>query len=162
MARGTGPPLAAMSTTAAVRSPVRHIVAGTDGSDSALRAVQAAADLARTFGAQLHLVAAHPLRQFGERVVSAARSDRIDLQRVAEEQLMRTADALGRDGLQIDTRACAGDPAEVLIDVASELDADLIVVASRGMTGIERFLLGSVANKVSHHAPCNVLIVRAR
>jgi nucleotide-binding universal stress UspA family protein len=53
----------------------------------------------------------------------------------------------------------AGDPASALIEAAEDTLADVIVVGSRGMTGASRFLLGSVPNKVSHHAPCDVLIV---
>ena len=53
-----------------------------------------------------------------------------------------------------------GDPADALIDVAEQQSADLIVVGNRGMTGVKRFLLGSVPNKVAHHAPCTVMIVR--
>ncbi len=53
-----------------------------------------------------------------------------------------------------------GDPADAILDVAEEQEADLIIVGNRGMAGAERFLLGSVPNKVSHHAPCSVLIIR--
>ena len=53
-----------------------------------------------------------------------------------------------------------GDPADAILDVAEERDADLIIVGNKGMTGAKRFLLGSVPNKVSHHAPCSVLIIR--
>ena len=53
-----------------------------------------------------------------------------------------------------------GDAADAILDVAEEQRADLIVVGNKGMTGAKRFLLGSVPNKVSHHAPCSVLIVR--
>jgi len=53
-----------------------------------------------------------------------------------------------------------GDPADAILQVAEEVDADLIVVGNKGMTGARRFLLGSVPNKVSHHAPCSVIIVR--
>ena len=52
-----------------------------------------------------------------------------------------------------------GDPAEALISVAEAVDADLVVVGNRGMTGMTRFVLGSVPNKVSHHCPCSLLIV---
>jgi nucleotide-binding universal stress UspA family protein len=61
------------------------------------------------------------------------------------------------------TAAChprQGDPADAILDVAEENGADLIVVGNKGMTGAKRFLLGSVPNKVSHHAPCSVLIIR--
>ena len=53
-----------------------------------------------------------------------------------------------------------GDPADAILDVAEELNADLIVVGSKGTTGAERFLLGSVPDKVTHHAPCAVMIIR--
>ncbi len=63
-------------------------------------------------------------------------------------------------GIRAVTHAREGDPADAILDVAEELGADLIVVGNKGMTGAKRFLLGSVPNKVSHHAPCSVLIVR--
>src|SRR6266540_7297259 len=53
-----------------------------------------------------------------------------------------------------------GDPADAILDVAEEHGSDLIVVGNKGMTGAKRFLLGSVPNKISHHAPCSVLIIR--
>jgi len=55
--------------------------------------------------------------------------------------------------------ARTGDAADAIIDVAEEVGADLIMVGNKGMTGAKRFLLGSVPNKISHHATCSVLIV---
>ena len=63
-------------------------------------------------------------------------------------------------GVNVETYARQGDPADAILDVAEEQNADLIVVGNKGMTGAKRFLLGSVPNKISHHAPCSVLIVR--
>ncbi len=63
-------------------------------------------------------------------------------------------------GVKVHTFARQGEPADAILDVAEEQGADLIVVGNKGMTGAKRFLLGSVPNKVSHHAPCSVLIVR--
>ncbi len=60
----------------------------------------------------------------------------------------------------VEVFARQGDAADAILDVAEELDADLIVIGNKGMTGADRFLLGSVPNKVSHYAPCSVLIVR--
>ena len=66
-----------------------------------------------------------------------------------------------REGVEeVQTHAREGDPADAILDVAEEVKADLIVVGNKGMTGARRFLLGSVPNKVSHHAPCSVIIVR--
>jgi nucleotide-binding universal stress UspA family protein len=63
-------------------------------------------------------------------------------------------------GVDVTTYARQGDPAAALLDVAEERRADLIVVGNKGMTGADRFLLGSVPNKVTHHAPCSVLVIR--
>ena len=63
-------------------------------------------------------------------------------------------------GVGVNAYARQGDPADAILDVAEEQSADLIIVGNKGMTGAKRFLLGSVPNKVSHHAPCSVLIIR--
>ena len=68
--------------------------------------------------------------------------------------------AIGAGVSQVETFARQGDAADAILDVAEEQRSDLIVVGNRGMTGAKRFLLGSVPNKVSHHAPCSVLIIR--
>jgi len=60
----------------------------------------------------------------------------------------------------VQAHAREGEPADAILDVAEEINADLIVVGNKGMTGARRFLLGSVPNKVSHHAPSSVIIVR--
>jgi len=74
---------------------------------------------------------------------------------------LEAAAAIGREaGLEVGVYPRQGDPADAILDIAEELDADLIVVGNKGMTGAKRFLLGSVPNKVSHHAPCSVLIIR--
>ncbi len=67
---------------------------------------------------------------------------------------------LGAGVAEVETFARQGDAADAILDVAEEQRTDLIVVGNKGMTGAKRFLLGSVPNKVSHHAPCSVLIVR--
>jgi len=60
----------------------------------------------------------------------------------------------------VQTHPVEGDPAEAILNIAEGTDADLIVVGNKGMTGARRFLLGSVPNNISHHAPCSVIIVR--
>ena len=76
--------------------------------------------------------------------------------------LLRSAqdDAEAAGVQQVETFARVGDGADAILDVAEEQRSDLIVVGNKGMTGATRFLLGSVPNKVSHHAPCSVMIVR--
>jgi nucleotide-binding universal stress UspA family protein len=63
-------------------------------------------------------------------------------------------------GIEVQTHPVEADPTDAILNVAEEVKADLIVVGNKGMTGARRYLLGSVPNNVSHHAPCSVLIVR--
>ena len=143
----------------------RSIVVGTDGSDTAGKAVNEAIDLAKAIGARVSLVSAYePVPK--ARLREEARQTPADLQwmvnpREEVDQTLRDAAALVREaGVEVETFAREGAPADAILDVAEERDADLIIVGNKGMTGARRFLLGSVPNKVSHHAPCSVLIIR--
>jgi nucleotide-binding universal stress UspA family protein len=131
------------------------IVVGTDGSETAREAVRQATRLAATVGARIELVSAYqPVPESPPQGWSVSpRSD-------VEELLREAAEEIKGAGVDVTTYARQGDPAAALLDVAEERRADLIVVGNRGMTGADRFLLGSVPNKVSHHAPCSVLIIR--
>ena len=141
------------------------IVVGTDGSETAQEAVRQAAHLAKQLDATVYIVSAYEPVSEGEL--------REELQQVPEDlewmvnargdvevALKEGANSLRHDGLKVETIARQGDPADAILDVAEEKGADLIVVGNKGMTGTKRFLLGSVPNKVSHHAPCGVLIIR--
>jgi nucleotide-binding universal stress UspA family protein len=138
----------------------RSIVVGTDGSETAERAVREATELAKLTGARLHVVTAYPGVHYRERLGSTARRDPVDLREVGEAVTQRTAQRISSEGIEVYTHAREGEPAAVLIDVAEETEANLIVVGSKGMRGAARFLLGSVPGKVSHHARASVLIVR--
>ena len=140
------------------------IVVGTDGSATASEAVRQAAELARQVGAKLYLVSAYEPVPEG-RLRDERQHVPADLQWMVnpredvENTLAAGAEDLGA-GVEVEAIAREGDPADAILDVAEETDADLIVVGNKGMTGAKRFLLGSVPNKVSHHAPCSVLIIR--
>jgi nucleotide-binding universal stress UspA family protein len=143
----------------------KSIVVGTDGSGTAGEAVRQAVDLARTVGAKLELVSAYePVP--AQRLRDERRDAPEDLQwaitpREDVDATLEAAAAIARDaGVDVTVYPRQGDPADAILDVAEERDADLIVVGNKGMTGAKRFLLGSVPNKVSHHAPCSVLIIR--
>jgi nucleotide-binding universal stress UspA family protein len=143
----------------------RSIVVGTDGSETAGKAVEEAIDLAKSVGGALRIVSAYePVPKAVLR--EDAKQTPPDLQwmvnpRAEVDQTLSDAAELVREaGVEVETFAREGDPADAILDVAEERDADLIIVGNKGMTGARRFLLGSVPNKVSHHAPCSVLIVR--
>jgi nucleotide-binding universal stress UspA family protein len=142
------------------------ILVGTDGSATAASAVEEAIALAGSIGARLLIVSAYEpvsdarLRHERQELPDDAQwmvGPREEVLAVLEQ----SRDAAQRGGVkETETFARQGDPADAIIDVAEEQGCDLIVVGNKGMTGAKRFLLGSVPNKISHHAPCSVLIVR--
>jgi nucleotide-binding universal stress UspA family protein len=141
------------------------IVVGTDGSETADEAVKEAMELAKAVGAKVHLVSAfEPVG--GQRLREERQQIPEDMQwmvnpREDVDNTLSEAEAqLKEAGVDVAVFARQGDPADAILDVAEEQDADLIVVGNKGMTGAKRFLLGSVPNKVSHHAPCSVMIIR--
>jgi nucleotide-binding universal stress UspA family protein len=141
------------------------IVVGTDGSRTAQSAVWNAIELAQTLGARLQIVSAYePVTDPRQREMLAAPAEewlvkaREDVLSMLEQS---AAQARAAGVSQVDTFARQGDAADAILDVAEEQRCDLVVVGNRGLTGAKRFLLGSVPSKVSQHAPCSVLIVRA-
>jgi nucleotide-binding universal stress UspA family protein len=137
------------------------IVVGTDGSTTADVAVQRAATMAKMTGARVELVSG-----YREDYSLAAGTGMYlgdlsgDARKAADGCLETTATKLRAEGIEVETHCMGGDPADALIDIAEATQASLIVVGSKGMHGGRRFLLGNVPNKVSHHAPCSVMIVR--
>jgi nucleotide-binding universal stress UspA family protein len=143
----------------------KSIVVGTDGSDTATQAVRSAVELAKSVGARLDIVSAYePVSE--QRLKQERKETPEDLQWAINprEDVDATLDAAAsvarESGVEVEVFPRQGDPADAVLDVAEERGADLVVVGNKGMTGAKRFLLGSVPNKVSHHAPCSVLIIR--
>jgi len=142
-----------------------RIVVGTDGSETAKEAVQTAIELAKLTKAKLEIVSAYEpipsarLKEEGEGIsgdVSHVVNARGDVQFVLDKA---AADAK-KAKVDVVTHPREGDPADAILDVAEENGADLVIIGNKGMTGAKRFLLGSVPNKISHHSPCDVWIVR--
>lgn len=144
---------------------IEKIVVGTDGSDTAAQAVVQAGELAEKLGTSLVIVSAFdPVsnarlekeREGAPGDVEWAINEREDV----DAMLNQVAAPLKERGIDVKVTARQGNPADAILDVAEEERAGLIVVGNKGMAGARRFLLGSVPNKISHHAPCSVLIVR--
>ena len=143
----------------------KSIVVGTDGSDTAAQAVQQAVDLARSVGATLQLVSAYepvPAQRLRDERLQAPEDLQwaVNPREDVDATLEAAAEVARKAGVPLSVYPRQGDPADAILDVAEEQGADLIIVGNKGMTGAKRFLLGSVPNKVSHHAPCSVLIIR--
>ena len=134
------------------------VAVATDGSETATEAVRMAADVARRFDASLVLLSA-----FQDKGGADRSSDRSELQWDSNplarirEILARAEEEVCRDGVDCSSLIDEGDPADVLLRLAAECGADLLVIGNKGM---QRRVLGSVPNSVTHGAPCSVLVVK--
>jgi nucleotide-binding universal stress UspA family protein len=142
-----------------------RIVVGTDGSETAKAAVGEAIELAKASKAKLEIVSAYEplpqsqLKEEGEGIsgdVSHVVNPREEVTFVLEKAAAEAKKAK----VDVVTHPREGDPADAILDVAEENKADLVIIGNKGMTGARRFLLGSVPNKISHHSPCDCLIVK--
>ena len=135
----------------------KTILVAADSSATAFRAVTTATDLAKSLGADLHVLTAYDPGavkrpdqvpdEFFDRVTDPADLLLTELRKV-----------ISQEGVEAAYHPAAGDPADAIVSVADQVDADLIVVGNRGMKGMRR-VLGSVPNSVAHKANCSVLIV---
>ena len=146
----------------------KQIVVGTDGSTGASLAVDAALELARLTGATLHVVSAHAAHNAFQLAAAApevavpvdailASNDAIEAE--AQRACKQVVEQANGVGVHAEVHCVPGDAADALIRVAQDTESDLVVVGNRGMTGVRRFVLGSVPNKLSHHCPSSLLIV---
>lgn len=140
----------------------KAIVVGTDGSETAKRAVEEAATLAKALGSDLHIVAAYePVRR--ARISGAPDAAAKIWAPLPDAQVDATVEqaaaAVRVGGVEPKTHTLRGDPADALVEVAAKVGAELIVVGNQGMHSARRFVMGSVPNKVSHKARSSVLIV---
>ena len=136
---------------------ISTVAVGTDGSETADQAVGQAADIARRYGAKLVLLSAFPAKggfaAYAGTELEWASSSQADVKKILE----RSETALRQDGIECETRSAEGDPGDVLVRLAEECDADLLVIGNKGM---KRRLLGSVPNTVTHKADCSVMVVK--
>ena len=139
------------------------IVVGTDGSETAGRAVAKATALAGALGAELIIVSAYSSRGPGGVPSAGVTLDSgwVAAAHSVAETTAEEAGTVAREGgvAEVTTLAVSGDPAEALIKVTVDESADLLVVGSKGMQSTARFLLGPIANRVSRRVACDLLIV---
>ncbi len=141
---------------------IETITVGTDGSETASKAVDFALDVAEKFGAKL--VVASSYRPVGEdRLRKEQKEAPEDIQwsinptEDVDAALRAVEEKARARGIDVVSEAREGDPADVLCGIAEQHGADVLVVGNKGM---QRRVLGSVPNSVSHKAPCAVLIVK--
>jgi nucleotide-binding universal stress UspA family protein len=141
------------------------ILVGTDGSETAGKAVAAAADVARSLGSELHIVSAFRPGSVSAGMAAAAGAPLVDTgvhHAMLEEAAKSVSDKAVQtyaEGVNAHAHAIPGDAVDVILDTAVGVGADLIVVGSKGMRGARRYI-GSVPNSVAHSAACDVLVVK--
>jgi nucleotide-binding universal stress UspA family protein len=140
---------------------ISTVAVGTDGSETAGKAVETAAEMARRYGAKLFLISAVSDSKDGG--PSNLSGSSLEIQWATSpaarltEQLERVQASLRAGGIDCSTLIEEGDPAEVLVDLAERCGADVLVIGNKGM---QRRVLGSVPNTVTHRAGCSVLVVK--
>lgn len=141
---------------------IATVAVGTDGSETAEKAVDAALDLAERFSAKVVFISAYKpiddarLRR-EQRDAPPEHHWRINPTEDVDGILRDAEDKAEQRGLKWASEASEGDPAEVIVKLAEKHGADVIVVGNKGM---HRKVLGSVPNTISHNADCHVLIVK--
>lgn len=136
-----------------------RIVVGTDGTDRSLIAVDHAARLAAAFAAELHVVAAASPSSAGDESPASVPAAIALSDASAKAATKIGHDASKRHGVRVVEHPRIGEPASVLIAVAEAIDADLIVVGNKSMTGHIRKFTGSVPSRLAHQSRRPVLIV---
>lgn len=140
----------------------QQVVVAIDGSDQSGRAAAAAAALARVHEARLHVITVvRPPEGWWGLVGSPPPADAMSaaMSEAQKSILDQTLSRLDTAGLEVISSEEIGDPASAIIDYCTRALADLLVVGRRGSGMVERIVLGSVADRLAHHAPCALLIV---
>jgi nucleotide-binding universal stress UspA family protein len=143
--------------------PIEIIVAAVDFSEHADQALDVAVEFAEQFGAELHLVHALdtrvPMMSPCDVVIPTAFM--AEVRGAAASKLDSLAQKVATEGVTAVSHLSEVPAASAIVDLAEELGADLIVMGTRGRTGLKHVLLGSVAERTLRHAPCSVLTVKA-
>ena len=142
---------------------VRRILVPVDFSDAVEPILEWAIHLAEEHGSELVLLHVYHLPVEFQQIEGAYLPADFwaNVKQEAEQQLSALAERARGRGVQVEQHVREGYPATVIVDEATELGADLVVIGTHGHTGLKHLLLGSIAERVVQRAPCPVLTVRA-
>jgi nucleotide-binding universal stress UspA family protein len=142
---------------------IRKIVVPTDFSGHADAALEYAVFLAKTHGASIHLVHAYqlPIRPTPSEFAYSAGLF-ADIQKYAQQGVDALRQKVAAQGIEASAEAVEGPASVRIVELAEHARADLIVMGTRGLTGVKHVLLGSVAERTVRHAPCPVLTIKAK
>lgn len=145
---------------------LRRILAATDFSDHSRGALDYAAYLAKSLGAELALLHVFEPRYYHQDVMRRIGPEVHEwMKNLREEERRRLADLekeVREKGMKVRSFFKEGTPFREILKAADEISADLIVLGTHGRTGLDRFMMGSVAERVARSAPCPVFIARPK
>lgn len=139
--------------------PFDRILIAVDGSHGGLSATRLGGEMAEGRDAEVLLVHAVPLPPIVPGVDQTISEESLNyLEETADTALAASEDVLAGMNVKAERVVRAGSPAEVILNVAEDRDADVIVVGHRGFGAMKRFILGSVSSKLAHHVRCALLL----
>jgi nucleotide-binding universal stress UspA family protein len=139
---------------------LKKILVAFDGSEGAKQALKFALDLVKAQQAEVHAVAVSERSPLHDAALNELEEETEFFQRYYQNQLLKAQEVVAEAGITLKTHLETGYPAQAIVKAAEDGGFDLIVLGHRGLSGVWAKFLGSVAEKVSRHAPCSVLIVR--
>lgn len=141
---------------------IRKILVPVDFSSHSGRALEDAIELAKTWGAELHLLHCYPIHPAAIDPYGIAVPETLEaeIRQSAERRLAEWRDRVAAEGVAVEAHTTAHLPSEEIPAAAERLGADLIVMGTRGLSGIKHVLLGSVTERALRAAPCPVWVVR--
>jgi nucleotide-binding universal stress UspA family protein len=139
---------------------LKKILLAYDGSEGADRALQFGLNLAKVYQAEMHALAVSERPPINDPLLSGMEEEEEFFNRYYRVQLEKAKEVAAEAGIDLKTILKTGHPARTILQVAEEGNFELVILGHRGLSGVWAKLLGSVAEKVSSHAHCSVLIVR--
>ncbi|WP_338598343.1 universal stress protein [Sulfolobus tengchongensis] len=139
---------------------MKRILVGYDGSQNAERALDFAIELASKFSAKLYIVEVIDLTVFYNAGVLPPLEATRSLEEKAKKDIKKAVEKAKERGVEADGITLEGDPANTILQFASDNQIDVIVVGSRGLSKIQRLILGSVSNKIAQESKVTVIIVK--
>lgn len=137
---------------------LEKILLATDGSNHAIKAANIALEFAQKNGAAVEIMYIFPI--IFHDPTEEYPMPQTNLKELAQKVIEKTAVEFIEKGVPFTTRIETGEPAERICAAAESENISLIIMGSRGQTGLSRFLMGSVSGRVVKHARCSVLVVR--
>ncbi|MGA8690622.1 MAG: universal stress protein [Methyloceanibacter sp.] len=137
----------------------KKILLANDGSGQAFEALALALNLAKESGAELHMVSVEEVPYLPETIEEVREGTAVDARRF-HAVLNRARAMAGARGVELHTHVLAGHPVRDIVDLATDLKADLLVVGASGHSALYDRMIGSRADRIVHLSPCPVLVVR--